>query len=652
LIRFAYFIVALAWGSSLIAEESVSVEEPPISATDRGHWAFRPIVRPELPRGGRMDEARHPIDRFVLAQIEARSLAPLPEANRNTLIRRLTFDLTGLPPAIEEVNRFVENDSPDAYEALVDRLLASPRYGERWGQHWLDLARFAETDGFEHDKVRAQAWRYRDWVIQSLNNDLPYDDFVRLQLAGDELLPGDDDAKTATAFCLSGPDMPDINSQDERRHMLLNEMTSTVGSVFLGLQIGCAQCHDHKYDPISQADFHRLRAFFEPAIHPRRDEPIATLADSPPRAVASFIMVRGDHRRPGPEIRPGFPRIANPWNETLAAPSDAPSGRRAVLARWITRPNHPLTVRVIVNRVWQYHFGRGLVSSSSDFGVMGSTPTHPELLDWLASEFVRNDWSLKHLHRLIVTSAAYRRASRATESGWTASEREQALIAWDQAAAVDPDNELLGRFPMTRLDGESIRDAMLSVAGMLNTRSGGPGVMPPLPLELKRTLLPGQWKTSEDESEHFRRGVYIFARRNLRYPILDVFDRPDAQASCPRRNRATTVSQPLLMLNSEFSQQVARRFARRAIEHSDGDLVTAIEFIVRKSFSREPTSDELMSLTAFCQEHAEYLQRVDGGTDTFAAPLFADAGFDGYHAAALIDLCLAVLNSSEFIYID
>ena len=292
-------------------------DEVPVTDDDRVHWSFQPLSRVPLPSVKDSSWIINPIDRFILSRLEQESLEPLPPADRRTLIRRLTFDLTGLPPEPSAVEAFVSDDSSDAYNQLVDQLLASPAYGERWGQHWLDLARFAETDGFEHDKVREQAWRYRDWVIQAFNEDLPYDRFIQLQLAGDEMSPGDPAAAIATAFCLSGPDMPDINSQEERRHNLLNELTSTVGSVFLGLQLECAQCHDHKFDPISQADFYRLRAIFSPAVHVQQNKSIASLDQQKkgPTASPDYLMVRGDWRRRGPEVMPAFPRIANPWDD-------------------------------------------------------------------------------------------------------------------------------------------------------------------------------------------------------------------------------------------------------------------------------------------------------------------------------------------------
>ena len=357
---------------------------------------------------------RTAIDRFILDQLQDLELTPLPEADRTTLIRRIYFDVTGLPPTTDQVATFVADPAPDAYERLVDRVLGSHHYGERWAQHWLDLARFAETDGFEHDKTRSQAWRYRDWVIDAFNEDMPYDTFVHWQLAGDEIAPNTPAASTATTFCVAGPDMPDINSQDERRHHLLNEITSTVGAALMGLQIGCAQCHDHKYDPVSQADFYRLRAVFEPAVILKKNRSVNVLQPAK-RTAPSHLMIRGDWQRPGPEIDAGVPRIANPAGAVEPLANTAQP--RSALARWLTQPDHPLTSRVIANRIWQHHFGNGLARSTSDFGLVGEEPSHPELLDWLATELMQHDWRLKHLHRLILTSATYRQIGSAFQLG-------------------------------------------------------------------------------------------------------------------------------------------------------------------------------------------------------------------------------------------
>lgn len=644
-------IILLAIGGILLGGLPVSgadLEEPTIEAEDREHWSFQPLQRPALPSVQWSEWTRTPIDYFVLSQLESVDLRPAQEAPRTVLIRRLYFDLLGIPPSPREVKAFLNDRRADAYERLVDHLLASPHYGERWAQHWLDLARFAETDGFEHDKVRAEAWRYRDWVIDSLNDDMPYDRFVSLQLAGDELEPGDQLAKTATAFCLSGPDMPDINLQDERRHYLLNEITSTVGATLLGLQIGCAQCHDHKYDPISQADFYRMRALFEPAVRVKRNRSIDVLHELSAEAEPSHLMVRGDFRRPGPTIEPGFPRIADLWQTKSPAPGEGSStGRRRALAAWITRSDHPLTARVFVNRVWQYHFGLGLSQTPSDFGTIGDEPIHLQLLDWLATELVRQRWSLKHLHRLLVTSATYRQQSHSQPTPEAA---EQA--AWNNRLEEDPGNLYLARFQRQRLSGEAVRDAMLAAAGMLDSEQGGPGVRPPLPPELVQTLLKNQWKVAEREAAHYRRSIYVFARRNLRYPIFEAFDRPDANASCPRRSKSTTAPQSLLLLNSDLSLQLARHFAGRVIGEASQTIDAQIDLAVRVAFGRPSSPEERATFTTFVARQAASLRQESREADELALPLPDRGEVDVYTAAALTDLCLALFNANEFLYID
>ena len=637
-------IPLLVAGGSLRAEESSSSKEPVITAEQRSHWAYQPLRRPAVPRVKNTAWPRNAIDQFILARLEKGGLQPARAADRRTLIRRVSFDLIGLPPTPAEVDAFVNDPAPDAYERLVDRLLASPGYGERWAQHWLDLARYAETDGFEHDKTRKHAWKYRDWVIAALNRDLPYDEFVKRQLAADQLYPNDDRARQALGFLLNGPDMPDINLQSERRHAFLNEATGTVGSVFLGLQFGCAQCHDHKYDAISQRDFYRLRAFLDPYYRFTR---FRTVALNGPRGTqtVSHLMIRGDYRRKGETLQPAFPRIvAGNTKPDLRLPN-----RRASLANWITRSDHPLATRVIVNRIWQYHFGRGLSAATSDFGVMGDEPIHGRLLDWLATEFAganrsvgrivnpsvkgesvrdgsngltirsttkRNSFSLKTLHRLIVTSATYRQASRLNSNA------PAAVAAWNKSLKSDPSNQLWSRMPRRRLSGEAIRDAMLAVSRSLSHRRGGPGVRPPLPREITVTLLKNQWPVTKDARDHRRRSVYLFVRRNLRYPIFAVFDKPDTNASCPRRNKSTTAPQSLLLLNSRFSLDTARRLAD-SIRRSAGDNhQRQIATLYRRTLGRPPTSAEAKLAAGFLK-HGDLTQ-----------------------------LCLVQFNVNEFVYVD
>jgi hypothetical protein len=577
-------------------------DEPPIAPEEWRHWAFSPLRRPEPPAVKAKHTVRTEIDRFIIARLEEAGKGLSEPADAATLIRRVTFDLTGLPPTPEEVRAFAAAPTDAAYEALVDRLLASNHYGEAQALPWLDLARFAETDGFEHDIERKHAWKYRDWVIKALNDDLPYDDFVRRQIAGDLMEQRDG---TATGFLVAGPDMPDLNLQEERRHFVLNDMTSTVGGAFLGLTLSCAQCHDHPYDPVSQADFYRLRAFFDAMPEFKRDKQLGPEMRQEPDVVpVSKVYVRGDFRRAGPEVRPAFPRIAN-LQRAAAEPE------RMALARWLTRPDNALVLRVAANRLWQQHFGRGLAADPNDFGHQGQAPTHPDLLDWLATELPRQGWSLKKMHKLIVMSTVYRQSSIGEVSA-----EERGLYA---------------QYPRRRLTGEALRDAMLATAGLLNTKAGGPSVRLPLPPEVRDNLLKKQAAVTEDPAEHDRRSIYTFSRRNLRYPLFDLFDRPDALMTCGRRNESTTAPQALLLFNSEFSQRVAQAVAERVLAQSATDAESLATATVWQSLRRPPSREELALGRTFLEKH------------TALTPTLKDA---------VADYCLALLNSNAFVWVD
>ena len=572
------------------------------------HWAWQPLERPEVPQHGE----EHPIDALVHSQLPG-ELTLAPEADRRTLIRRLTYDLTGLPPTPDEIVTFINDKSPSAYDDLIDRLLASEAYGEHMARHWLDLARFAETDGFEHDKVRPNAWRYRDWVIEAFNKDLPYNEFIQQQIAGDQFHPDDPQAAIATGFLLAGQDMPDINLQEERRDMVLNEMTSTVGTAFLGLTLGCAQCHDHMFDPVSQKEFYQMRAFFESDLQ-LKEVKIGKLTARVMRTGTpkpTRLMVRGDFRRPGEVVEAGFPSIANPHK------SKAQDGDRKELAKWITRYDNALALRLATNRIWLQHFGQPL-ASPEDFGTMGEAPTQPVLLDWLATELPRQNWSLKKMHKLILTSKTWKQVSRKPEGVEEAS--------WTKRLSLDPDNKHLSRQYRKRLTGEMLRDTMLYVSDSLSDRKGGPGVRPPLPKEIMATLLRNHWTVSEEEEDHRRRSIYIFARRNLRYPLFDLFDSPALAESCARRQSSTTAPQSLALLNSEFVSDSAKRLAKHVLE-ANPSLDQAVKTSYLQALGRVPTSDEL----------------------TVAKLLIQDEQSKELH---LEDLCLALFNFNEFLYLD
>jgi hypothetical protein len=707
----------IVWLSVLLftgfAQPIASADDAAIPPARKEHWAWKPPVRPPLPAIKNAAWVRNPIDAFILAKLEATGLTPAPPASREQLLRRMTLDLIGLPPTPTEIDAFLADTSPHAWKRVIDRLLASPHYGERWGRHWLDLARYADSNGYEFDEPRPDAWRYRDYVIASFNTDKPYDRFVAEQLAGDELFPEQADALIATGFNVLGPDMTDASDQAKRRQDTLNDMTDTAGLVFLGLTLGCARCHDHKFEPIPQSDYYRLQAFFAPASF-RRDLPIASagqrvsheaaarqytalvkpirdaladletpyrrrlyekrlaaLADEAraahqtpaekrtaaqkalvektdrllvvaPQAIVeamtpedrrrqrdlqeqlrkfddrkptplpvamglhdavgepakTFVLERGEFGRRGDEVAPGYPSVVSPKQQPRSVGASA-TGRRAVLARWIASPDNPLAARVMVNRLWHYHFGRGLVGTPSDFGVRGERPTHPELLDWLACEFIASGRSIKHMHRLIVTSAVYQQASSIADCGLriadSKSANPQSTIRNPQS--IDADNRLLSHFPLRRLDAESIRDSLLAVSDRLDQRMGGHGT-----------------------TGGFRRSVYLFSRRNLRDPFLATFDLPDSTLSCPKRERSTTAPQALTLLNADEVMAAARALA--ALLEREPGQDARIDLAYRRVLGRRPTAEE-------CEAARDFLVR-----------------------SPLTEFCRALFNVSEFLYLD
>jgi hypothetical protein len=716
---------------------------------DEKPWAFRPPSRPPVPSVKNGSWVRSPIDAFIAARLESRGLNPAPEAEPAVLLRRLSFDLTGLPPTPAEVETFLNDRAPDAYERLVDRLLASPRYGERWATYWLDLVRYAESDGFKADDPRPNAWRYRDWVIAAFNRDLPYNRFVREQLAGDELYPGDRDALVATAYNRHFPSEHNAKNLSLHRQEILNDITDTTGSVFLGLTLGCARCHDHKFDPITHRDYYRFQAFFA-AVSPRDDFPLASpgemdryqkqlhrwqeetaelrrrldelekpyrdqivqrnkrkyapelqeafdtpparrtplqqqladllakqlvvarpemtramkpevrqewqglaqqmetferdrpgplpmtigVTDVGPVAPATYLLKRGNLHHRGPELTPGFlSAIEHAPPVSPAAPGATTTGRRAALARWLTAPDHPLTARVMVNRLWQHHFGRGLVGTPSDFGAQGEPPTHPELLDWLARQLIEAGWSLKAMHRLMVTSATYRQSGR-----------------WDAAASrTDPDNRLLWRMGRRRLEGEALRDAMLAASGLLSSKMGGPSVFPELPAEI---LGARGWVVSPDLAERNRRSIYVFAKRNLRYPMFSAFDAPDGNETCARRHISTNAPQALVLLNSKVTLDISQAFAGRVLRGTSPSPAEVVMQAYCLALGRRPDADEArLALDFLREETAQVRQRLitrRAVALATAAPGQVDAAFGG----AVVELCHVLLNLNEFAYVD
>ena len=699
----------------LSADESPALIEPPITESERGHWAFQPLNRPVPPSVQNAEWCRTAIDWFILARLEKEKLAPAGEADRATLLRRLCSDLTGLPPSIELQDEVFADEAPDWYERLVDRLLASPSYGERWAQHWLDVARFSETDGFEHDHVRPNAWRFRDWVIDAMNRDLPFDQFGIEQLAGDMLPSATIEQKIATGFhrntLLNQEGGIDL---EQFRVESVVDRVNTTGTVFLGLTIGCAQCHDHKYDPISQREYYQLYAYFNSTAFvgsdptgPRIDVPspdqiargeperqrairariaelendLKSLADAiaadlaawektltdenkkklpfnvknavdlPPRdrsathkrdldayfrgldvarnkypqleAIAklrsdepkfpttmvmqelpvpreSHIHLRGDFLRKGAKVSAGIPAV-------LSQQKAGDGQSRLDLARWLVSTDNPLTSRVTVNRVWQKFFGRGLVETENDFGTQGTPPSHPELLDWLASEFSgqgnkanARGWDYKRLQRLIVTSATYRQSSRQRED----------------VAEVDPTNKWLARQNRLRLDAEVIRDSALAASNLLTSELGGPPVYPPQSdgvFDFTQDKKP--WKTETDRSR-YRKAMYTHLWRSSLYPSMTVFDFPDANVTCTRRIRSNTPLQSLTLANDLTFIEFARGMALRALTMPGDDSQRLIS-LCEVCLSRQPASIEFARLSDYLEQ-----QRLKFTEDKQAAIAF------------------------------
>lgn len=629
---------ALATGAALAL--ALRAAEPDLMATKtafsgtpttaRPHWAFQPVqdVVPPLSTGG---IATHPVDAFIESRLTAQGLQPPPPASRRTLIRRVCYDLTGLPPSPEEVEAFVADPSDQAWERLIDRLLESPHYGEKWGRHWLDLVRFAETNSYESDDVKPHAWRYRDYVIRAFNSDKPYDRFVREQLAGDELPDGGADGIVATGFYRLGIWDGDAADKELAKYDQLDDIVATTGQVFLGLTVDCARCHDHKIDPIPQRDYYSLLSFFR-NIAPYKNEgptdevPLPDLAGGKALAVTepgiaapdTFVLLRGNPSNLGDRVEPAFPQILDAPRPQIAPPvSGRSSGRRLALADWIASPDNRLTARVLVNRVWQHHFGRGLVRTPSDFGLQGQPPTHPELLDWLARNFVEQGWSLKRLHRCLLTSRAYQATSTVSP----------------QALQADPANDLFSRFDMRRLTAEEIRDSAIWISGAANPKMFGPGVFVTLPPEvLASQSVPGKgWGQSSPEEEA-RRSIYIHAKRSLLTPVLLGFDLAETDRSTPVRFSTTQPTQALGTLNGAFFNGQAALLAGRVGQECGGSVEAQVRRVLSLVTSRPPNDPEVARGLNLIRA----LERDDG-----ASP-----------SEALASFCLLALNLNEFFYLD
>ncbi|MCZ6795552.1 MAG: PSD1 and planctomycete cytochrome C domain-containing protein [Planctomycetota bacterium] len=612
-------------------------------------WSFQPVKRPAVPDVVGADGARqpaHPVDAFVLARLAEAGLAMAPPADRRTLIRRATFDLLGLPPAPRDVRAFVADDSEEAYEQLIDRLLASPRHGERWGRYWLDLVRFAETNGYERDATKPGAWKYRDWVIRAINDDKPYDRFVTEQLAGDELPDRSEETVTATGFLRLGTWNDEPNDPAEYKYERLEDLVHTTSSAFLAITVKCARCHDHKFDPVPQVDYYELASVFWAGFVEPRDRKLMGGPSAQElghdvlgwtdrgRAVPPFhLLHKGDPRRPGPVVAPGFLALAPALQRPFLSPpeSSRTTHRRSQLAAWITDARNPLTARVLVNRLWQHHFGSGLVRTPNNFGFKGDRPTHPALLDWLASELVDGGWQIKRLHKLLMTSRTYRQAS--------SHPREEVYEEKDFA------NTLLWRANRRRLDAEALRDAMLAVSGRLNPRLGGPSFYPRIAKEaLEGLSRKGQTWGSSPPEERGRRSVYIFAKRSLLVPFLTTFDFCDTTRPCGKRDVTTVAPQALALLNNPFAHETSEAFARRiASERADqpSRVVRAWEL----AFGRRPGTGESEAARLHLAEQERHFERRLGVGDETARAMNPEH-------LALASLCLVLLNANEFIYAD
>lgn len=614
----------------------------------RKHWAFQPVANPPAPEVKLASWPKNDIDRFILAKLEAAGLQPSPEADRATLIRRVTLDLIGLLPTPEEVEAFEKDESPQAYETLIDRLLASKHYGERWGRHWLDLARYADTSGFHNDLDRPYAWKYRDYVIRSFNEDKPYARFVLEQLAGDEADGADEQSLIATGFCRNGPSNDDNMGKNaeaiaQYRADQMDDVIATTGSVFLGLTIGCARCHDHKTEPLLARDYYSLMAVFNgterlglpKGAKDKNDKDIAekqnvmALIETKPEVPTTHVLMRGLAANRGEEVGPAAPVVLAPQPLPFPKPTGQTSLRRRTYAEWIVSPQNPLTWRVMVNRVWQHHFGAGIVASPSNFGLSGMNPTHPELLDWLAAQFIANGGKLKPLHKLMLMSATYRQ-----QSGFVvrASARDSKTPdGLKPELQADPSNTLLWRMNKQRMEAEVIRDCILAASGKLNPKAGGPGFKPRIRADLLDASQRNKWPVLENETaEHWRRSVYIYVKRQLLMPGMELFDAPTTTDSCALRMQSTVPTQALVLMNDEFVEDQAGFLAQRAKTEAGDALPAVIEHLFMLTLSHKPTPQRL-------QQSLDFVTSRQQSSD---------------ETTALRDLSHVLLNSSEFVYIE
>ena len=754
-----------AASASAVDDKSVTGDARTTAPAAKAWSPYRPVKRLELPPVKQKGWIRMPADAFVLAQLEAKGLKPSPEADRGTYIRRATLDAWGLLPTPEEVQAFVNDKSPDAYEKLVDRLLSSHHFGERQARRWLDLARYADSAGFQNDNTRPNNWRYRDYVIQAFNADKPFNRFVQEQIAGDELWPDSQDAKIATGFLAGYPDNSNSRDLVQRKYQIATDMTDLVGETFLAATIGCARCHNHKSDKVSQKEYFQLQAFFantsvdekapleqkgaadidfdqaqaayrlatkeirdkqkgildsvrekgekyhkeryltdsrEAIFKPQSDwTPLdrwvnfrlkgvttendiasflkysATEKDGPeydaanvekwkqyeqlagelkkfdrlkprsgsttytaatelghPESPPTHLRFGGVHERPLEEVQPAVPALWAGAEKAQIAATPTSSGRRTALANWIASPGNPLTARVFVNRVWSQYFATGIVSTVADFGRAGQKPTHPELLDYLADDFVRQGWSVKKLERQILLSSVYRQSS---------AQRDDVLKA-------DPENKLLAVFPRKRLEAEEIRDSLLYASGQLVDKVGGPAVFPPVPGNLNAGNM---WEVSKDESDYRRRSIYVFVRRSVPYPLTQSFDPANPSQPHHKRDVTTTPLQALTLFNSDIVFGWSQALAGRVIREAGNDESAQLNRLYQVLFSRDPNKAEKLALKEFLNTDEKLIQRKSAnGRFEVAIPtgLKEAQQPNPIRAAAFVDLVHTVANSNEFAY--
>ena len=747
-------------------DKPVSADAKAATAATAKPWSpYQPVKRPEPPAVKQKAWVRTPIDAFVLAQLEAKGLKPSPDADRASYIRRATLDAWGLLPTPEEVQAFVNDRSPDAHEKLVDRLLASHHYGERQARRWLDLARYADSAGFQNDNTRPNNWRYRDYVIGAFNQDKPFNRFIQEQIAGDELWPDSQEARIATGFLAGYPDNSNSRDLVQRKYQIATDMTDLVGETFLAATVGCARCHNHKADRVSQKEYFQLQAYFantsfdekapllekgpsdldyEKAqaayreatkdirakqkalldsvrekgekyhkeryltdsreaifkpqsewtaldrwvnfrlktvssendiasylklsatdkdsaeyvpenvekwaryekltaelkkfdkLKPTRGSLTLTAAtelghsDAPP----TQLRFGGVHEKPLEEVQPGLPALWAGGEKPSITPTATSSGRRTALANWLASPTNPLTARVFVNRVWSQYFATGIVATVADFGRAGARPTHPELLDYLADDFVKQGFSVKKLQRQILLSSVYRQSSAHR----------------DDVARADPENKLLAVFPRKRLEAEEIRDALLYASGQLEDQVGGPAVFPPVPSNLNAGNL---WEVSKDERDHRRRSIYVFVRRSVPYPLMQSFDPANPSQPHHKRDVTTTPLQALTLFNSDIVFGWSQALAGRVIREAGSDESAQLNRLYQILFSREPSKTERVALKEFLSNEEKTIQhKTANGKFEVAVPtgLTDTQQLNPIRAAAFVDLVHTVANSNDFAY--